>query len=474
MCPRFHRPFPNAPVRQRGTTRVGTSVALLAAAFCIAAAHFASAANPPAAPPAEAAPTPTDTSTASEGPDAVDEEFLTQPLSNAARTRLERARDSVVQIRGFFGESESDAFHGTGFAVGNGLIVTNYHVVSDAVLYPKRYRLEYLDSNGAHGRLAVHAFDLEHDLAVVAADGYAPPPMRLRKSIPNKGERAYSIGFPLNLGLTITEGVANGLVENTLEQRIHYSGAMNPGMSGGPAIDASGAVYGVNVSVLTGGQSVSFVVPAKHIDALLKRATAPLPADARGEVERQLLEHQASLFASIPVDLAMHVANGYSLPAKIAPAFNCNSSGTADANQPVRIETVNCVARVGVYVQKGLDTGDVQILHRILQTDRLHPLQFADRVNRSAEVLLWGGSDQHVAPFVCKNEVVALDGFDARVGVCLRQYRMFGSLYDMALSVVSLNQDRVAFVTDARLRGVSYETGMAFAKRFLGAMQWKP
>ena len=114
------------------------------------------------------------------------------------------------------------------------------------------------------------------DLAVVAGDDLELPALKLRTEIPAQGERAWSIGFPLNLGLTITEGVANGLVENSIEQRIHYTGAINGGMSGGPALDRRGRVYGVNVSVVTGRQLVGFVVPAKHIPALLTRAKSPL------------------------------------------------------------------------------------------------------------------------------------------------------------------------------------------------------
>ena len=167
----------------------------------------------------------------------------------------------------------SSAFHGSGFAVADGRrIVTNYHVVAQAVLYPQQYRLEYLASDGRTGPLHVLAIDVRNDLAVVAADDLELPPLKLRSEIPAQGERAWSIGFPLNLGLTITEGVANGLVENSFEQRIHYTGAINEGMSGGPALDTRGRVYGVNVSVVTGRQLVGFVVPAKHIPGLLARA----------------------------------------------------------------------------------------------------------------------------------------------------------------------------------------------------------
>jgi serine protease Do len=179
----------------------------------------------------------------------VDAEIAKQELSGEAKVRLDAARDAVVQIRGFFEKSESSAFHGSGFAVDDGRrIVTNYHVVALAVLYPRQYRLEYLASDGRKGPLHVLAIDVRNDLAIVAANDIELPPLTVRREIPAPGERAWSIGFPLNLGLTITEGVANGLVENSIEQRIHYTGAINGGMSGGPALDTRGRVYGVNVS----------------------------------------------------------------------------------------------------------------------------------------------------------------------------------------------------------------------------------
>ena len=407
---------------------------------------------------------------------AAEDELAAQPVSNAAKTRLERARDSIVQIRGFFGDSQSDAFHGSGFCVtDDGLIVTNYHVVSQAVLYPKEYRLEFLAPNGTSGRLRVQAVDIEHDLAIVKADDFRPPPLRARTQIPLKGERAYSIGYPLNLGLTITEGVANGLVENSLEQRIYYSGAMNGGMSGGPALDNVGAVYGVNVSVITGRQSVSFVVPAKHIGPLLRHARTPLDiAGARAVVASQLDAHQTALFASIPAKLATQTAAGYSLPGKITPAVECNSDGTADPTKLLSIETIGCRAHVGVFVEFGLETGELRYWHRVVRSDRLTPLQFAEQVNRIADSIAWTGSRKHVAQFVCRNELVALRGFDARVGTCVRQYRMFDNLYDIGVSVTSVGNGNSAVISHLSMRGVAFAQGMEFAHRYLEAMRWTP
>jgi serine protease Do len=390
---------------------------------------------------------------------ALEDLDVTQTLSGAARTRLDRARASVVKIRGFFGDSQSEAFHGSGFAMGDeGLIVTNYHVISQAVLYPNQYRLEFLADDGRAGRLRVHGFDIEHDLAAVKADAFTAPPLRSRVQIPNKGDRAYSIGYPLSLGLTITEGVANGLTENSLEQRIYYSGSMNPGMSGGPALDAGGAVYGVNVSVWAGKQSISFVVPAKHIAPLLARAKTPMPlASAREQVANQLLAHQAAMFASITEPLPTQTTAGYALPAKIAPS----------------VESMSCGARVGVFVERDLVLGDLRFQHQVLTSQRLHPLQFAERLHRSAGNR-WGGSGEHVTTFSCSDAIVALNGFDAKVNTCVRQYRMFGALYDIAVTVTSLNQAQRAAVSALDMRGVDFALGMGFARRYLMAMRWTP
>src|SRR4051812_1097731 len=140
---------------------------------------------------------------------------LPAAVSDSARDTLAKARPSIVQIRGFFGGNSAQAFHGTGFAVARGgVLLTNFHVVAEQVLHPEKFRLEYRTAEGQTGGIAVLAIDVRHDLAVVRAEGFDGPPLTLNANVPAKGERAYSIGFPLDVGLTITEGVANGRVED--------------------------------------------------------------------------------------------------------------------------------------------------------------------------------------------------------------------------------------------------------------------
>jgi S1-C subfamily serine protease len=438
------------------------------------------AAVSPAASPTVPPSTP-GTPDASTATDTVEEPDLAElPLSNAARVRLDRARDSIVQIRGFVGKAPSSAFHGSGFAVGpDGFIITNYHVVADAVLHPQRYRLEYVTADDRTGRLRVYAVDVHNDLAVVKAEELRLPPLRLRTDIPRQGARAYSIGFPLNLGLTITEGVANGLVASGFDQRIHYTGAINSGMSGGPALDAGGSAYGVNVSVNAARQLVGFVVPARHIEPLLKRASKPLDETLSAQQARDLMAQQALTYESVifePLQSATttQTLNGYTLPARMGPAFDCYTTGGSEAERQLQIETISCATPPGVLLQFDLPVGQIQFEHRLIRGQDLHPLQFSQRVNSVARNFMRAGSERHVAPFACRDALVSLDGFDARISTCARQYRLFAGLYDIAVTVTSINSTQRAVVSQLDLRGVGFEPGMQFVRRYLGAMRWIP
>jgi len=410
----------------------------------------------------------------------LDAEIAAQELSGDAQVRLDAARESVVQIRGFFHKSDTSAFHGSGFAVDDGRkIVTNYHVVAQAVLYPQQYRLEYLAGDGRTGPLHVLAIDVRNDLAVVAAEHLELPTLRLRNEIPKQGERAWSIGFPLNLGLTITEGVANGLVEDSIVQRIHYTGAINGGMSGGPALDSRGRVYGVNVSVVAGRQLVGFIVPARHVPPLLARAEEPMglslsAQQLRQRVTAQVLAYEAEVLEAQPESAGTQVVQDYTLPTQISPRVECSTVDEPSPHVLVSIDTVSCWIPALIRVQQGVHVAGLSIRHRILRSEGLHALQFERQVNSLAAAPHRTGSPAHVAPFACRDALVSLDGFDARISTCVRQYRLFAGLYDFDVTVVSIDDESSALVSRLALQGVAFETGKRTMERYLGALQWRP
>lgn len=397
--------------------------------------------------------------------------------SENARDVLARVRPAVVQIKGFFGSNTAQAFHGTGFAVaGGGVFMTNYHVVAEHVQHPAKYRLEYRTADGMTGAISVLAVDVRHDLAVVQAAGYAPDPLRLEPKPPVKGERAYSVGFPLDVGLTITEGVANGRVEDSFEPRIHYSGAINGGMSGGPALNAAGEVIGVNVSGYRFQQLVSFLVPAEHALELRGRASRQ-STDADGlkkQILAQMHAHSAELLGALEGPMPTQATSGYILPAKLAPFIDCNAVGDPVPNQPVQSVRISCAAKAGLLIQRGLSSGDLNYMHIILTTTKLDAWRFANRLSVLTSATGTRGSRQHVGSFACETGVIGLKGFDASVVLCVRGYRKLEGLYDFVVRVSSLNGAKHGFASHLDIFGQEFDAGMTFIQRYVEAMEWKP
>jgi S1-C subfamily serine protease len=229
------------------------------------------------------------------------------PVSLSARKVYEQARSQLVQIRTVLKGRASQTSVGSGFLVSaQGHIITNFHVVSEAALKPDRHDLVYVTADGREAPLVILQLDVLHDLALLragdagasgAGKAFDALPFRPANEPLSQGERIYSLGNPLDVGFTITQGTYNGLVRRSFYPQIFFGGALSAGMSGGPALDEEGHVVGVNVARRVDGEQVSFLVPAEFATALLARGkdAAPIIGPAYGIVGEQLLKHQAAL-----------------------------------------------------------------------------------------------------------------------------------------------------------------------------------
>jgi serine protease Do len=189
--------------------------------------------------------------------------------------------DRVLKIQVVEKSSGAKAVIGSGFFVNpDGRIITNYHVISKLVLHSERYRAELVEADGATRLLSLLAIDVINDLALVSADVKNVPFFSITAQPLQQGTRIYSMGFPHDIGISIVEGTYNGLMEHTLYEKIHFTAPLNPGMSGGPAINAPGEVVGVNVSSMIepiGRPFVRTVPPEKFfgdLDKLQSRVNA--------------------------------------------------------------------------------------------------------------------------------------------------------------------------------------------------------
>lgn len=398
----------------------------------------------------------------------------TQPETPAV---FDRVAASILQIRVVERGSSAKAVIGSGFVVGaNGTLATNYHVISKLVFDPARYRAELVRRDGTTAPLRLRAIDVVHDVALVSGPPDIGPPLPLSQAPIAQGTRLYALGYPHDLGLSIVEGTFNGFLDHTLYQKIHFTGSINPGMSGGPTITAAGEVVGVNVS--TAGNQVSFLVPAARTQGLLDEPAPPAdqpPDDWLTVVRRQLLASQDAYFAHLTEQpLPTEAIAQFTLPGRIAPFVKC--WGDADRGKDQRYELVNqsCSTDDYLYLSGDQVSGIIEYQHRVLTSDELNPFQFFTLYGQyfASGSGYFFGSEDKITRFRCETRAVEHAGTTMKAVFCLRGYRTLPGVYDAVVKAAVLGPVGAGAETSLTLSGVSFENARRLAGRYLEAIAW--
>ena len=410
------------------------------------------------------------------------------PSTSTAEQLYAAARPKLLQIRTLVAAAGRQSSLGSGFLVsGDGLAITNYHVVSQFALEPATYRLEYATVDGAHGEAKLLAIDLANDLAIVRLQKQGVPFFQFNSratvgGLP-KGQHLYSMGNPLDLGFTIVEGTYNGLVERSYNERLHFTGAVNPGMSGGPAVASDGRVVGVNVAKQVGGELVSFLVPARFAVALLARAheAQPLsPHQLREEIGRQVTAWQEKLYASLSAQGFRSTSLGpYHVLESAAPWFTCWARTTAGQVPRPRatVDSGSCYSDTRLFIASDLTTGFIQVNQSYLHSVDLNPFQFATFLsNYGLGSLPDGWKQKWYTPQRCREDFIAVaqaeDRLPLRVLWCAHAYREFDGLYDVVATATTQNSNNEALVVQLSLQAVSYDNAVALTKQVFEGVRW--
>jgi serine protease Do len=409
-------------------------------------------------------------------------------LSSTAERVYEFAKPRILQVRTLLQAAGRQSSLGSGFLVGaDGLAITNYHVVSQFALDPKTYRLEYAAPDGGKGALKLLAIDVAHDLAVVQVDRGDMPffefdPRALAGRLP-KGERIYAMGNPLDIGFTIVEGTYNGLVDKSYDERIHFSGAINPGMSGGPVTASDGRLVGVNVAKRLDGENVGFLVPVSYAAALLERArrdSAMVVDKAREEVGRQLDAWQAAFYQALTREGFRASTYGpYRGLESAAPWMTCWASTNADQVPKPRAmsNTTRCSSSTGIFVSDRILTGRVDLSYSYFKSVDLNAFQFARELSqRSGYGGYEGPGGKRLTEQECRDDFVATGEAGRpplRATWCMRAYREFEGLYNVTLLALTQDRSREALLAQLTMSGVSHANAVALGRRFLEAIEWQ-
>jgi len=377
--------------------------------------------------------------------------------------------DQVYQIRVVSPKAGSKSSIGSGFQVSSdGLIVTNYHVVSSFVQAPQNHRIEYQSHTGQKGALELLDFDVIHDLAVLR---HSSPSSRFLSFSPTmlaKGETVYALGNPRDYGTSLVKGPNNGMVEHSYNDQILFSGSLNPGMSGGPAVNAQGQVVGVNVA--TAGSQLSFLVPANNALTLVNAARVVSPSDYQEEIASQIKQWQRPRIQQlIDNDWAIEKFAGLDLFGEIRKDFQCWGQ-TNESNKKRNIASVSKSCRAGnsLYLDSSLSAGELYFSFDHSSAVTLDALQFTSSIQP------WMGANntsnyEHSSNYRC--HVDFLEGVDddqqyTRATTCVRSFKKLTGLYDSLLMVERVDGLQ-QFVTHLSISAIERDQISALNRKFM-------
>ena len=180
----------------------------------------------------------------------------------------EKINPAIVAIDGTL---EDGVSAGTGCIVSSdGVILTGFHVVEDC------NDIDVTTSNGQVYKAKVIA-KVKKDLALLKIEPEKPlKTVSFGNSEDVKvGQKVLAIGNPFGFTGTLTQGIVSRI--DYTKNRIQTDAAINPGCSGGPLLNSSGEVIGINQSIYNPDNNISnigigFAIPVNEAKSFIREA----------------------------------------------------------------------------------------------------------------------------------------------------------------------------------------------------------
>ena len=283
------------------------------------------------------------------------QQIAEKALTNSVvRLNVER-ETSLVELRPQFDISEIKRSTGSGFFVGQQLIVTNFHVIAGAAFVTA----ELSRTEDAFQIEGVTAFDIENDLALLKVSYQGSPLTFADSASVRKGNFVCAIGYPKGVGK-----IADGTIQciKRSDNRIQMKIGTSTGSSGCPILNKRGQVIGIHTS---SDNSHSYAIPVNTLKDLIKETGEPETFEAlqerpfvcayvhakTGDEKRKQGEHKAAIaYYNAALKLDPDMADVYAHRAKsrmeLSNDFgNCievfDDFRTAFRRQPLKLSISN-------------------------------------------------------------------------------------------------------------------------------------
>ena len=192
---------------------------------------------------------------------------LLDAYSRAVITVVDTVGPSVVSVsvgRSDRRQAPEQAGAGSGVVIApDGYILTNDHVIQNAG------SLSVSLTDGTILTASRVGQDPPSDLAVIRADTSYLPAATLGDSARLRvGQLVIAMGNPFGFQSTVSTGVVSALGRalrsrqgRLIENVIQHTAPLNPGNSGGPLVDSTGKVVGINTAIIAMAQGIGFAIP---------------------------------------------------------------------------------------------------------------------------------------------------------------------------------------------------------------------
>lgn len=394
--------------------------------------------------------------------------------SDIAKNLFREYSDRIYQVRVIEKVSGKKTSIGSAFLVSSeGLIATNFHVIADAVHDPDLYKLELVKKSDEILPVTIEKFDVVHDLAIIRDSTIKAKPFSILNSELENGTEMFSLGNPKGLGSSIVSGTYNGLLKKSMYRKIHFSGAINPGMSGGPGIDQNGNVVGINVA--TSGNQISFLVPANFLIDLLNKKEIVSYKNYKKEIEQQILDNQNSyLKRLLTKEWELDTLGNALVPSIMSGVFECWGEYYKDVDSLYYRAASGCFSKDHIYINSNFKTGMIYYRYDLYENRKLNQFQFYNLYEKQFEksLNLSTEKEEEITEYNCNTKIVKHNGKKWKVVLCLRQYKKYEALYDVFLKIAMVSEKDNGLLLNLILTGVSKSNGIAVSQKMLESVKW--
>lgn len=274
---------------------------------------------------------------------------------------------------------EHQEWSGTGFALNNGYVVTNFHVIDNA----KTIQIQGIDGDfSVKYNASIIATDKYNDLALLRINdsrftGFGNIPYNIKTTLSDVGEEIFVLGYPL----TSTMGDEIKLTTGVISSKTGFQGDVSlyqisapiqPGNSGGPLFDYQGNLVGIVNAKHKGAENVGYAIKTSYLKNLIESSitTSILPNDNQT--------------AGLPLTSKVKSLKNFVYMISCSNVASSNNSNYTNGNTDSNIDIINPSVSIIPNDNKGLKIKRVQIT----QAQTIVELEYDNSVNGSGWITI--------------------------------------------------------------------------------------